>query len=315
MLAIIVMVIPIFGLIFAGYIFSHLNFFGPSFASEFNKFVVYLALPALLFDVMANATWNDLYLPGFIATFTLSCAIIYALGISIRLYSAQHLADASIDGLSAAYANTGYIGFPLCLLVFGKESLPAVTIAAIITTSVLFAAAIIIIELSLEPERNVRGLLIKVGGALVKNPLLIAPILGGLFSASGMHMPSGGETFLKILGGAASPCALVAVGAFLAQKRGSEHADPYGPLVLTTVKLLLQPALTWFLAYYVFALPHRLADIAILLAALPTGTGPFMLAELYKRGTLTTSNTVLQSTVFGMVTLSLFLFFSGFGRS
>lgn len=315
MLSIIVMVLPIFVLVFAGFLFSRLNFFGPTFASEFNRFVVYLALPALLFDIMANATWTDLYQPGFIATFTLSCAIIYALGIFIRLSSAQHLADASIDGLSAAYANTGYIGFPLCLLVFGKQSMPAVTIAAVITTSVLFAAAIIVIELSLQPERNMHRLIAKVGRALVRNPLLISPVAGGLFAASGLSMPAGGETFFKILGGAASPCALVALGAFLAQRRGEEEADHFGPLLLTAIKLLLQPALTWLLAYEVFSLPQKLAEVAILLAALPTGTGPFMLAELYKRGTLATSNTVLQSTILGMITLSAFLFLSRYGTS
>jgi malonate transporter len=70
---------------------------------------------------------------------------------------------------------------------------------------------------------------------------------------------------------------------------------------------LLQPAITWFLAFHVFTMPIMWANAAVLLAALPTGTGPYMLAELYKREAAMTSSVILSSTVISLITLALCL--------
>jgi predicted permease len=110
-----------------------------------------------------------------------------------------------------------------------------------------------------------------------------------------------------MLGGAASPCALVALGLFLAQSRKVERETVNAIAFLVSVKLIVQPLATWLLAVYVFGLPPLMAESAALLAALPTGTGPFMLAEHYRREAAITSNVILYSTVISVVTLSAFL--------
>jgi len=71
------------------------------------------------------------------------------------------------------------------------------------------------------------------------------------------------------------------------------------------LKLLLHPALAWVLAYHVFPLPPLWAQAAVLLCALPTGTGPYMLAELYGRGGAGVSRAILWSTLGSVPTLSL----------
>jgi malonate transporter and related proteins len=299
-------ILPIFALIFAGYLSRRLNLLGPGAATELNRFVIYLALPALLFDIMARVHWAQLEQPGFIAAFGLAAAALYALTVLARVYSGRALADASIDGIAAAYANTAYIGFPLCLIVFGRDSLAAVTIATIVTVCVLFAVAIVIIEFGLQRGAGWRALG-KVGRSLLRNPLLMSPILGALWNACGLPLPGSAETFFKLLGNAASPCALVGLGLFLAQQRASSERRDLAPAALVGVKLLLQPALTWFLAYRVFSIPTAMAQVAVLLAALPTGTGPFMLAEFYRREAGATSRTILLSTLGSLVTLALLL--------
>jgi len=307
MFSTVVIVLPIFALIFAGYLSRKLNILGPNASTELNRFVIYLALPALLFDIMAKASWAQLDQVGFIAAFGLGAGIVFVLTMAWRVRSLRHLADASIDGIACAYANTRYIGFPLCLMVFGRSSLAAVTIASIITVCILFGAAIVIIEISLQTERHTARLIRKVGFSLLRNPLLVAPVLGAGCSAAGLHMPDSAETFFKLLGGAASPCALVGLGLFLAQKRLAAQSHGSVPVWLALAKLILQPALTWFFAYRVFAIPTTLAQIAVLVAALPTGTGPFMLAEFYQREATLTSQTILLSTLGALITLPVLL--------
>ena len=298
-------ILPVFGLIFAGYACRKLNKLGPGAASELNRFVVYLALPALLFDTMAKTPWSMLDQPAFIAAFGIGSAVIFMLTLVVRLMQSRHLADASIDGLNAAYPNTGFVGLPLCLLAFGKESLAPAVIATIITVCVMFAVAIVLIELGLQTEKHIGATLGHVAKSLVKNPLLIAPVAGALLSGSGAHMPEGAEALLKLLGGAASPCALVALGLFLGAKGEARAVGTTSALV--TMKLVAQPLLTWWLAFHVFSLPPLWAKSAVILSALPTGTGPFMLAEFYRREGGVTSSAILFSTVASLVTVTLCL--------
>jgi predicted permease len=311
MLSILSVILPIFALILAGFLARRFGAIGSAAVSEINRFVVYLALPALLFDVMAHAGANDLYQPGFIAAFGLACGAVFYGTVALRLLGRGTLAEASLDGLNAAYANTAYVGFPLCLIVLGRESLIAVTIASIITVCVLFASAIILIETDVLAERRPGRMLRKVGGSLARNPLLVAPALGALYGTTGLGVPKSASIFLEMLGGAASPCALVVLGLFLAETRQVSAEEKRVAALLTAAKLIVHPAVTWVLAYKVFAVPPMFAATAVLLAALPTGTGPFMLAALYGRRAVVTSYTILLSTIGALLTVSLYLYFSG----
>lgn len=65
MISTVLILLPVFALIFAGYICRRCQVFGPSSATELNRFVVWLALPALLFDIVAHTSWAKIYQPGF----------------------------------------------------------------------------------------------------------------------------------------------------------------------------------------------------------------------------------------------------------
>ncbi|SEQ92940.1 hypothetical protein SAMN05216548_10946 [Faunimonas pinastri] len=311
MLSTLSIVLPIFALIFAGWLARRTKILSPQASSEINRFVVWLALPALLFDIVAHARWSDVWQPGFIAAFGLGSGIVFALTIAVRLRRPRHLADAAIDGLNAGYANAGFIGFPLALVALGHDALAPTLVATIITVCVLFAAAIVLIETGLQTEKRRSRLAAKVGLSLLKNPLLVSPLLGAIVPLAGFTIPAPAETFLKLLGGAASPCALVALGLFLAAERQPSESDFGTTTLLVFLKLICQPVLTWVLAAHVFGLPPLLTHTAVLIAALPTGTGPFMLAEFYNREASITCNTVLISTILSVFTVSAYLAVAG----
>jgi predicted permease len=102
MLATLEILLPVFGLIFAGFACRRRGVLGPNSASELNRFVVWLALPALLFDTMAHATWQQLYQPAFVAVFSIGCISVFLLILVMRLMSGRHLADASVDAIAAS---------------------------------------------------------------------------------------------------------------------------------------------------------------------------------------------------------------------
>ena len=307
MLATLAVVLPVFGLILLGGLARWRGVLGPHAVSELNRFVVWLALPAMLFQVMAHASLATLWQPGFVAAFGLGSLGLFLGTVWLRR---GNLADAGLDGLNAAYPNTGYMGFPLAAAALGPASLPLMTLATIVTVCFVFAAAITCIEIGQQAERAPWRLARRVGLALARNPLLFAPALGALSAAAGIVLPASFESFLALLGSAASPCALVALGAFLAQEARGRRPALGATALLTGLKLLALPVLVWLLAK-LFGLPPLQAQTAVLAAALPTGTGPFMLAEYYRRPASVTSATILASTVLSVLTVAAYLAASG----
>ncbi|KXS37510.1 MULTISPECIES: AEC family transporter [Modicisalibacter] len=298
-------ILPIFGLILVGYVCRRTERLGETAASELNRFVVWLCLPALLFRATATATWAEVWHPEFIAVVAIGTLAIFALTLVYRRRATRHLVDASIDALGAAYANTGYVGIPLSLLVLGDPGLEPALIATLFVACVLFGLAVVCIEVGLQSERSAARAGLKVGRALARNPLVVSPILGALWAIGGLSLPHAADTFLRLLGDATTPAALVSLGLFLARR---QPGTAQGTLGLVGLKLVAHPLITWVLAYHVFALPPLWAQSALLMSALPTGTGPFMLAEFYQREAAVVSRTILLTTLGSLLTLSLCLY-------
>jgi predicted permease len=301
-------VFPIFALILAGFLCAKRRILDATATDALNKYVVWLALPALLFQAMAGITWPALDHPGFIAAFGGGAAITFAVSFLLGgdRGATHRLADRSIEGLDAAYANAGFMGIPLCLAAFGTPSLVPAIIATILTACVLFAAAIILIETDLGEAPHLGATIAKVSRSLARNPLLVSPALGlaaaAIHAAFGIVPPVPVLAFTKLLGGSASPCALVVIGLFLAQSQAARETGIIMRLV--GLKLFLQPCMTFFLAFRVFDMPPLWAHTALLISALPIGTGPFMLAKLYNREAAVTSRAILVSTVVSLLTVS-----------
>jgi predicted permease len=299
-------VFPVFALILTGYICARRHILGPAATETLNLFVVWLALPALLFQAMANISWDGFNHPGFLAAFTGGMMLTFLLSFLLGTRAHHRLADRSIEGLDAAYANTGFMGIPLCLAALGPGSLVPAIIATILTACVLFAAAIILIETDLAQTPQLSVTLGKVARSLARNPLLVAPVLGVaaavLRAQTGLTLPAPVFRYTTLLGDAASPCALVTIGLFLAQ---SEPANDKALITrLVGLKLLVQPALTYLIAFKLFSMPPIWTHSALILSALPIGTGPFMLAKLYNREAAVTSRAILVSTVLSLITVS-----------
>jgi malonate transporter and related proteins len=152
---------------------------------------------------------------------------------------------------------------------------------------------------------TIRNLLV----SLARNPLLVAPAAGLAIGMAGLTLPAAFDQFVAVLGGAASPVALVCVGLFLAQERAVGSPDVVTKLVV--LKLVVQPVVTGLLAFYAFQMPAVWSHSAVLLSALPIGSGPFVLATLYRLEGRVTSGAILVSHLCSVVTVSLLVAWLG----
>jgi malonate transporter and related proteins len=302
--------LPIFALILTGFLCARFGKFGRSATDSLNRFAVYLALPALMFVAMSKITPEQVRQVGFALTFACGIAVTFALGFTLSRCRGRSVANASIEGLDAGYSNVGFMGIPLCLLVFGQSSVPAAIIATLFTACVLFLFSMVLIESDLQqgtsPLRSIGKALL----LLFRNPLLIAPFAGLCIGLSGVATPAPLERFATILGSAASPCALICIGLFLAQEPVVK-GDVASIGALVALKLLFQPAITALFAFYVFDVPALWAYSAVLLSALPIGSGPFTIAKLYGLDAGVTSGAILMSHLCSVATVSILVAWLG----
>ncbi|MDO9014932.1 MAG: AEC family transporter [Polynucleobacter sp.] len=304
MLPVLSVVVPVFALILAGFIAGKTGKLGPNASTEINRFVVWLALPAQLFTFTANSDWQTLWQPGFIIAFSAGCFAVYIALLLYRWYHTRDWVAASFTGLSGSYANTGYMGIPLCLLALGDDGLAPAVIATLVVVCGLFGLAIVFIEFGKQSHKPWYEIIAIVLGSLAKNPLLVAPIAGAAWSASGLQMIEPAQQFLSFLAAAASPCALVSIGLFLMQKSDGKVSGVWS---LTFIKLIVQPGVAWLVAGPILGLPLFWVQAAVLMSALPTGTGPFMLAQYYQADGSAISRIVLQTTLGSILTLSMII--------
>ena len=292
---------PLLALILLGWFLRRRSLLGAAAARELTAFVVWLALPSLLFEGIAGASWQQLWQPQFVIAYAGAMVATFVLTFWV-LPKSRPFADRCLDCFGATYANSGFIGIPLSVLLLGKEALIPATIATLLTAVLLFAAGIVMLELGAGSQTRPFASIAKAARAVARNPLVVATVLGGLWSASGWTMPQAPHRLLELLSGAAGPCALVSIGALLAQPApAGGTAAPLTPIVLA--KLVVLPAICALRAIKVFALPPVWATTAVLLNALPTGTGPFMLAEFYGRDVARASRIMFVTTILSLVSV------------
>jgi malonate transporter len=140
---------------------------------------------------------------------------------------------------------------------------------------------------------------------MIRNPLMIAIFAGALVSATGRGLPTPVANFTDLLGGAAGPCALFALGATLA---GQQISSGIGEVsYMTFFKLLVHPAAMWFTTTRLLDLDPLWATVAILGASLPVAANVFIIAKQYDTYVDRTSSAVLISTVISVATVSALL--------
>jgi len=296
---------PVFAIIAAGYVSGRFRLLGPDSSDALNRFVYWVSLPVFLFEAMASVDLPVMFNAAFLNAYIGGILLVWALALVLgRVFFGRGLAEGAMLGMNSVYGNTGYMGIPLAITAYGEAAaLPAI-LATVVNTAVVVGIAAALIEIGQNDDRRGRAIAADIGLGLLKNPLFMAPVLGCLWSMTGLGLAAPVTAFSDILGAAAGPCALFSIGLFLVGRPMSEGLAEVG--VMTAMKLLLQPVLTAALILYLFPMEALWAKVAVLMAALPTGSGSFVLAQACGLYVARTSSVILISTVLSVITMAVF---------
>ncbi len=310
MQAVINIVIPVFAIILSGYLSGRFKVLGEESSQALNRFVFYVAMPALLFHSMARLRPDEIFHLPFMLTYGGGQLITFALAfLAARLVFRQNLIGGVMRGLASAYCNIGYMGLPLVIIAFGPDWTKAAVVATVINISILLVGTITLLEISQSPGGSAFRIVRDVARGVLKNPQFLAPAAGIAWSFTGLDLPAPINTFTSILGAAAGPCALFALGLFMVGKPLHQDLKEVSWIVLA--KLFIQPLITWGLALWLLQDDPMWLTLAVLLAAMPTGTTVFVFASKYGVYVHRALAAVMISTALSVATLSaLFLIWS-----
>jgi predicted permease len=306
------LVLPFFGLIFLGFLVARITREPLSALGWMNIFIIYVALPALFFQLLAKTPFERLTEWKFIFGAVFSTYIIFSLMfVSSVITSRGEIAESTVKGLAAAYGNIGYMGPGLALLVFGPEAAVPVALIFCFENIMHFAIAPMMMALSGDDKSSPTQLFAGVARKIALHPFIIATAVGVAAAYAEVRPPLPVERLLEYLSSAAAPCALFAMGVTLALR--PLHRVPNELAPIAVLKLVIHPLLCYLVLSWIGDFSEIWVFSAVLLAALPTATNVFVIAQQYRVWVERASASILLTTCIsvGTVTGMLYLIKSG----
>jgi predicted permease len=303
MLDVINLALPFFGLILLGFAFGKLRQIPDEGLAWMNFFIIYVALPALFYRIVAQTPLEQLANPRYVVATTLGTLIAYGLGFAIGfLMLGRQIALATMAGLAGGYGNIGYMGPGLALATLGPEAAAPVALIFCFDTLLLFSLIPLLMALA-DPKRG--GLLANLRSVvrqIVLNPLVIATALGVASAAVSFQPPVALDRLLQFLQQAAAPCALFALGVTVALR--PLEAVPWEVPINITIKLVLHPIIALVLMSQFGPFAETWVSTAVLMAALPPALNVFVIARQFETWVEQASGAVLTGTLASVVTLT-----------
>ena len=302
------MALPFFGLIFLGFVAGKLKSMPKDGMAWMNFFIIYIALPALFFNLLSRTPVSELASWGFIFASLLGtyCAFAVAFCVGV-LVTDGDVPESTIQGLAGAYGNIGYMGPGLAIAAFGPEAAVPVAIIFCFDNTLHFAMAPFMMAISGDGDaKPISETVVEVLQRIFTHPFILATIVGVGAAIVGFQPPLPMQKLLDFLSNAAAPCALFAMGVTVAAAPRGSLPKVLVPLVF--IKLLLHPVLVYVLLSWVGDFRPVWVYTAVLLASLPTATNVYVIAQQYQVWVARASSMVLVSTLVSVVSVTALLY-------
>lgn len=292
-------VLPIFAVAAFGFIAGRTGLFDHAMALIINRFVFYLPLPALVFNLLSSARFDQFNWPLLFGYF-LSEGVVYVLALlTARLLFKRGWRESILLGLAAAYSNHVLFVLPIAVVLFGDAvTLPIVAIITV-DSLLMFGLTMVAMDVLTLERPTAIGIL----GKLSKNPTIVGLLAGLVFGLLQIQLPSGITVFLDFVSATAAPCSLFALGIVLANR--SEPVPMALPLTISVIKVVIHPLAAMGFLVFGFQITPELARPALMAAAGPCGAMAFVMAMNYGVKVDAIARAILITMVASVLTVSL----------
>ncbi|SDU09741.1 AEC family transporter [Stappia sp. ES.058] len=299
--------LPFFGLIFLGIAAGKLKEIPAEGLAWMQFFIIYIALPALFFRLLAKTPIEELTNIGYVAATTFATYCAFAVAFCVGVFASRgNIPEATIQALAGSYSNIGYMGPGLTLAVLGPAAAVPTALVFCFDNILLFTLAPLMMAIGGTENEPPLSTAVTVLRRIFTHPFILATIAGVLAAAVEFQPPQAIDTLLTYLSNAAAPCALFAMGVTVAlQPLGRTPLEL--PVVLL-VKLVVHPIIVLLLLNWVGGFDPAWVATAVLMACLPPAANVFVIAQQYNVYVQRASSAILIGTIASTVTVSAFIY-------
>lgn len=293
-------ILPIFLIIILGAFFYRIRLAKYTWIDVLNEFVVRIGFPSLIFSTLVKLEW-DLQLHGKILLmnsifvlffFGLALVVSHLLGLNKKLKRTLFLA--------ATYGNIAYLGIPVIEMFLGKAYLPEASLITACYLFWIFTVGMIYLEYSKTGEVSIGPVFIK----LLKNPLIISVLAGGLVLLFNITIPKIILKPFEMISAGVTPVILFSLGIFLGNSKVGKIKDWIPVMALVVFVLAIKPAI-YLLSVMGLSLPVASFHTSILDAGMPLALTPFALSGEFDLDADFLARGIVLSTILSLVSLSL----------
>lgn len=298
---------PLFIAIAVGFIFVKFGLFNKSDVRVLGRFVIQVALPALLFKALSERQFTEIINVQFFLAYALGS--VFSLSICVYIASlSKTLSKTSLAmiGLGTALSNSGFIGFPLVIQYLGPDATVAIALSLTIENLIIFPIVIIMAESAGQQNKGAGQLVVSLAKSLLKNPLIIAIVLGFISSLLQIRLPAIAAKVIDMFAAASGVVALFVIGGTLVGLKVTTNLPRIA--WVTFGKLIIHPLAVSALLLVFTPQDPMLRTAAVVIAALPMLSIFPIIGQKYDEEEWTAS-TLLVATVTSFFTLSAVLLF------
>lgn len=293
---------PLFLIIFAFALLQRFRNINENWSLVLNEYALKIGLPVLIFSSLAKTNFSLAQESDLIVLNSLFIFVIFLLGFLIgKVFRLSKEMSRSIF-LCLVFGNVAYLGIPVLVQLSGESVLPSASLIVAIYLFWIFTIGVSILDF----KKKKKDLLMGILKNLVKNPLLLAVILGLISALIGLKIPDVILKSLDMISASVTPTVLIVIGLFIGKSKIGEAKKWIPVFLFSLMTLLLLPAIFYF---GVKALGYAPEDFSasIIQAAMPLAITPFALAEKFGLNKDFIAKSIVLSTALSVLSIPFWI--------
>lgn len=300
---------PIFTIVAAGYLAVRIGLITPQGIRSLVNYLIYFGLPALLFKAISQRDLSEIIHIDFLLAYGGGSLLAFLILFLIsRYYLSQSLTESALFGMGGSFSNSLLVGFPMLSISHGELAAIVLALALLVENFLMMPLTLALADYGRHRQDGFMSALAKVIPAVLKNPFILAIIIGVGFSVFRIETPQVAAQVIDFLARSVTGIGLFAIGGILVgfdyngQKRRVS--------VIVATKLLVHPLVVWGLFMMLPAADPQIMVAAVILASMPMFSMFTVIGERYGLGQICAASLV-PATVLSFVSISLVMWLVG----
>ncbi len=307
MTALLDVILPVFLVIAAGWLAAKRGIVTEESVDALMRFAQGIAVPVLLAQSIGRLDLGASYDVGLFVSFYAGAFAGFGLGFLDARLLGRPTTDAVAIGFAAMFSNSLLLGVPITERAYGADALAGNFAIISIHSPMLYATGILAMELARShgqglPARRVAGQVLR---AIATQPMVLGITAGLIINLGQLPLPGFVWDAMKIVAGAAIPCALFGLGGVLLRYRPA--GDGRAIAMVVALSLVVHPLIAWSLGRFAFDLGTDQLRSAVLTGAMAPGVNAYLFANSYGVAKRVAASAVLLATLASIGTIWLWL--------